>query len=318
MTLILQLALVKRIQALEIFSDDYHLSYINSSRSSIAAETLRFFHGGKLKKISVHLQPGFNALNAELFQIIVSNAETLTSLTLDNFGQCGVDLQSPINLPKLRFLSLHKVHGQGVDVLIKDQLLLENITIQFATPCPPTFLNCLKTVRGNLVSLGITCPDFQPGMDWSWLGNCGKLKKFVVIQERLSDYVIYGSLNGPRGLSFLPWLPPSLTKLTLKGLQHFWKPANAENWNESNVSESDMISFLSRFPRMTHLELSRCSEAVSDVVLQTVLKTMSKLQVLKFSHGSCSDFGVTGIQNGELVGVSLTHLKGEILSCKST
>lgn len=49
---------------------------------------------------------------------------------------------------------------------------------------------------------------------------------------------------------------------------------------------------------MTQLDLTGYREgAVSDLVVQTIVAQMPKLTVFKFSHESCTDLAVTGIEN---------------------
>lgn len=82
--------------------------------------------------------------------------------------------------------------------------------------------------------------------------------------------------------------------------------------NETNISERQIISLLSRFLAMTKLDLTGCIGAINDSVIQTIIAKMPKLQVLKFSHGTCTDFALSGTKNGKLVGVSLTQLMGKL------
>lgn len=113
------------------------------------------------------------------------------------------------------------------------------------------------------------------------------------------------------GVSFLTFLPPSVTHFCLQGVPNFWKVP--DNFNDNGIPGLQIIWLLSWFPDMTKLDLTGFTDGtgpVTNLVLQTIIKTMTKLQALKFSHGSCTDFGLSGIENGQVVGVSLTELKG--------
>lgn len=83
------------------------------------------------------------------------------------------------------------------------------------------------------------------------------------------------------------------------------------DFTHRNTSKFEIVSTLSLFVAMTHLDLRGCKDgALTNSDLQTIISKLPKLQVLKFSHSSCSDFALTGIENGEVVGVSLTALTG--------
>lgn len=124
---------------------------------------------------------------------------------------------------------------------------MENLTIRFENECRTIFLEYLRQNAGSLRKLELWAAKFQTAVNWDFLANCCKLKEFSFTRKiyRYSPYVIEWDLKAA-GVSFLKWLPPSVTNLRLQKVPYFWKLESDLQGNP--IPEGQIISLLSRFP----------------------------------------------------------------------
>lgn len=297
------------IRSLEIFRGPETNDVSHSSRlkgKDPTEQNLQHFFAIGLKTVKITLLPLLNTTSIYIFRMLVSNAESLEAMFFHNFGLCAIELMRLlVEFPNLRVASFFKV-AKNSDLLsefLQVQPPLEELVVHFTNQCPTTFLEYLESKGKSLRVLNLSMEKLESGRDWSWLENCMNLKEFSIIQEAIVPS-LHREMKAT-GPSFLRWLPPSLTKLSLKGMKHFWKEQS--DLNEPNISEVAMVSLLSRFPSVTHLDLSGSRDGViTEAGLHTILQHMDKLQVLKFSAETCLDFSPprTKAELGEYVSVT--------------
>lgn len=270
----------------------------------------------KLNSIKMELQgevfgddKGCKNVNVALINLISSSKETLESINFDVLPDCDFKIMETIQIPNLKKVRAWNIVSSAMeDGLVKfleNQQPLEHLDIFFQTKCPTVFMKYLRTKSASLQTFSLASYFFETLSDWSFLEKCSNLREFAIYRQRQIKNSTCREMK-ETGLSFLTFLPPTVTNLSIQGLKDFWTPPSERR----AILDANKNLLLSRFPAMTKLNLTGCIGAVNDLVVQTIIAKMPKLQVLKFSHGSCTDFALSGIKNGDLVGVSLTQLKG--------
>lgn len=314
MSQLLHPGFVSGINSLEILhllsSPHYHYPSVYGEEDPMQANMRQLFSIG-LKTVTITFLTGMNTTNMYLFKVIPRNSQTLTAITLNNFGIYGLDLLEKEHevIPHLRRVTLQKVDNKvesvhGLVTWLESEPPLTQLDIHFGFKASTKFLKYLERSfrTESLKTLSLSAIYLQTAREWSWLERCNKLKEFGIVQEHFSSLGNWEMKA--TGVSFLPWLPKGLKKLRLRGMKGFWK--DQADLGGDDIAEVEIVALLSRFPGLTHLDLTGCRGAVTDVMVQSIIGQMRKLEMLKLSHGSCTDFAVTGKENG----VSLKELKG--------
>lgn len=320
---LLQPQLGKRIKGLTISSG--HNSASNEEYS-MALQNIRYFStmtAMKLENINVSFYDGNidnKHLKIGIANLISSKRRTLQSLDFGRLCCCDFEWIKNIKIPNLKRIDFfaNEEDWSGFVKFLKNQPPLEHLSAQFweKDECPISFLEYLQNNAKSLVMLDLCCFSLEKCIDWSFLGG-SKLKEFTITRNTFKHWDEDGIHDiHATGVSFLASLPHSVTKLCFEELGYFWK--SQDDVGGHDIPDSQIISVLSRFPLVTHLELSNCYGAVDDLFLQTIITKMPKLQVLNLNTTSyctgygLTDYGLTGIKNGEVVGVSLTALTGRM------
>lgn len=254
---------------------------------------------------------GYNRVQSAILNLISDAGLALDSLDFI-IGEYSSDVHVLNELVAVKSANIQVVlvpteERLDVDGLVKfleNQPPLKNLTVNFNGKCPTVFLEYLQKKAESLVALKIETFYFETSTDWSFLANCSKLREFSI--SRRTDYHYYwkdppGGFQAT-GVSILPWLPPTLKKMNFN-LRHFWKLES--DLRGDNIPEAEIVSLLSGFPALTYLYLG--PDTVTDFMVQTIISKMPKLQEVGLS-GDVTDFGLSGIKNGEVVGVSLAEL----------
>lgn len=243
-----------------------------------------------------------------------------------------------IHCPKLKRLSVtaYGVDGEAVAAFISHQPHLEHLWISMKETFSLKLLTVVQGRGTKLKSLHFTIKTFPhrpisylvgaagaagdqpaaaPPIQWDFLSNSiTSLKDFSICRPYSENEVDELGISRHRiegtGVSFLKALPPSISKLGLRGLGDFWFDVQEDRVLDN---DEDKIAILSRFTNLTELSWTRCGDSsLNDHLVHFILGHCTQLRKLELSYAfALTNAAITGEdENGVVVGVSLKNLNG--------
>ncbi|OXA43557.1 hypothetical protein Fcan01_21365 [Folsomia candida] len=270
--------------------------------------------------------------------IIGSTSETLLELSVHMCEVWKLESMQVIHCPKLKRLSVtaYGVDGEAVAAFISHQPHLEHLWISMKETFSLKLLTVVQGRGTKLKSLHFTIKTFPhrpisylvgaagaagdqpaaaPPIQWDFLSNSiTSLKDFSICRPYSENEVDELGISRHRiegtGVSFLKALPPSISKLGLRGLGDFWFDVQEDRVLDN---DEDKIAILSRFTNLTELSWTRCGDSsLNDHLVHFILGHCTQLRKLELSYAfALTNAAITGEdENGVVVGVSLKNLNG--------
>lgn len=243
---------VKGIKSLEIVSlTNYHLPY---DHDGISLQNLQHFSDNyqmKLETISIQLSDTdletCDGLNVSITNLISFNKDTLQSLNFYSIRSCDLGTLGNIVFPNLKCVQIEQIRKEQEVQLVAfltNQPPLTTLAVTFMQRCPTLFLKYVQKTAQSLQTLKLVASQLETVFDWKSLGKCSNLTEFSIIVKN-PGRAEPEEVN-VTGVSFLAWLPPTVSKVCIRGLLHFWKEQS--NLNGHEIRDSQIISLLSQFP----------------------------------------------------------------------
>lgn len=245
-----------------------------------------------------------------LVKLITSNNITLEVLELSMSRVSDLVFPGMIlpHLKRIKVEYLSQTQSISFVEFFCKQPNLEQLHVEFDGECSSEFLYCLQKKSEILNSLYLSANYFENGVNWSFLSRCSKIDRFTIIRNKYTCRS--GEIMRATGVTFLENLPSYLTHLCFRRIEHFWEQGRRNR--RQQIPDQQIVNLLSQFPYMRSVDFWKCGEGtVTDLVMQTIIKQMPRLRVLKISHADCTDTGLTGVDlDGQATGLSLIHLTG--------
>ncbi|CAL4123154.1 unnamed protein product [Meganyctiphanes norvegica] len=242
-------------------------------RETIRGERNRFYPKDGSVTASEHVLT-FNYI----MKYIEVNATTIKEISLGRTGIDSGSLEQLSMLPGLQLTSLHlmsceQLSNTGVQLLCQNQKQLEDLDLSL---CSKITDHALLAISQNLKNLRILNLRRCNGITERGIVTLSELK----ILEKLDLSNLENITSKSIEIALLGFIRPTLSWLSLAALQLDW---------------SVVEGLATSAPNLTSLDLSSCIGGVSDKTLQSLCKSLVKLQTLYLNNCTAlSDIGLAG------------------------